>query len=401
MRYHRLMLEWLIVGGGVHGTYLSHYLTQLGRVPRDTLRVLDPHVCSFARWDRWTANTATDYLRSPDDHHVDVQPESLARFATTLEGRAAGGVVTDGRRPAVGLFRAHADEVRRRYQLDALRLQGTATALTPHDRGWRIETMTGALEARHVMLAIGPDDTLPWPQWARTLCRRGAPIDHVLDPTFVRSAVGAREHVVVIGGGISAAQLALALTEREGGEVTLIARHSPRVHALDADLPWFGRGEPAEFAREADQRQRRNLLGLGRHRGSMPRGTASRLDAAIRTGRLGVRVGEIARAAFLLDHRSALTPRLRIETADHAMTCDRIVLATGFSTKRPGGTWLTRSILAQGLPTAPCGYPVADAMLAWRPGLHVCGPLAELQLGAAARSIAGARRAAEIIGNVT
>lgn len=385
------MLDWLIIGGGVHGTVVSHYLTQAQRVTRERIRVLDPHPRALARWDRWTSNTATDYLRSPDEHHMDVAPEALARFAATAAGRAAGGVSPDGRRPALGLFRAHAAELERLHRLDALRVQGSATGFAPNaaGEGWTVETTNGPLRARRVVLAIGPDDRVPWPSWAEALRERGAPIDHVLDERFVRAEIGRDEHVVVIGGGISAGQLAIGLAARPG-QVTLITRHAPRVHTLDADSPWFARAGVLEFARAVDPRVRRNLLGLGRRRGSMPKDTAHRLGLAIREGRVALRYGEVARTTML-------EGVLRVETGEHAVTCDRIVLATGFSPRRPGGSWLARAIASEGLPIAPCGYPVASAQLAWRPGLHVTGPLAELQLGAAARSIAGARRAAEIL----
>jgi len=389
------MLGWLIVGGGVHGTYLSHYLTRTGRAPRGQIRVLDPHPHALARWDRWTANTATEFLRSPQEHHLDVANDALAQFATSPRGVCSGRVATDGRRPELTLFRTHASTVMERHELEALRLCGTARALERRDDGWRVETDGGAIDARRVVLAIGPDDRLPWPQWATTARERGARIEHVLDAEFSRQSIGAKEHVLVVGGGISAAQLALGLLQRPGGAVTLLARHAPRVHTLDADLPWFARGGTAEFARVTDPRKRRALLALGRRRGSMPKDTASRISAAVAAGPLTVRYGEVTRAANLADGR------VRVETADQGLACDRIVLATGFSTQRPGGTWLDRTIRAEGLPIAPCGYPIADGSLAWRPGLHVCGPLAELQLGAAARSIAGARRAAEILGATT
>jgi len=52
------MLEWLIIGGGVQGTFISHYLTAVAGVPRERLRVLDPEPEPLARWyhccAKWT-----------------------------------------------------------------------------------------------------------------------------------------------------------------------------------------------------------------------------------------------------------------------------------------------------------------------------------------------------------
>ncbi|MCI0552745.1 MAG: hypothetical protein L0287_17485, partial [Anaerolineae bacterium] len=62
------MLDWLIVGGGIHGTHLSYYLTQRLGVSAERVRVLDPFVEPLARWDVMTTNVGMTYLRSPHVH---------------------------------------------------------------------------------------------------------------------------------------------------------------------------------------------------------------------------------------------------------------------------------------------------------------------------------------------
>ena len=76
---------------------------------------------------------------------------------------------------------------------------------------------------------------------------------------------------------------------------------------------------------------------------------------------------------------------------------DRVLLATGFASSRPGGSMIEELITSASLPCAPCGYPIVDPSLRWHPRIHVSGPLAELELGPVARNIAGARRAADRI----
>ncbi len=71
-----------------------------------------------------------------------------------------------------------------------------------------------------------------------------------------------------------------------------------------------------------------------------------------------------------------------------------MVLATGFERTRPGA-WLEPTIERLGLRQSSCGYPVVDRALRWHPRIHVTGALAELELGPAARNIAGARMASE------
>ena len=73
------------------------------------------------------------------------------------------------------------------------------------------------------------------------------------------------------------------------------------------------------------------------------------------------------------------------------MTTDRLLIATGFDNRRPGGDWLDAAVDDLGLRTAACGYPIADKSLAWGSGVFVAGALAELTIGPAALNIAGAR----------
>jgi len=82
---------------------------------------------------------------------------------------------------------------------------------------------------------------------------------------------------------------------------------------------------------------------------------------------------------------------------DVVVEAERVLLATGFSARRPGGTMVDDLVASASLPCARCGYPIVDAALRWHPRAYVSGPLAELELGPAARNIAGARRAANRI----
>ena len=82
------------------------------------------------------------------------------------------------------------------------------------------------------------------------------------------------------------------------------------------------------------------------------------------------------------------------------LIADRLLLATGFDTRRPGGAWVDAAIEDMSLPTAACGYPVVDEQLAWGNGVYVAGPLGELALGPAAVNIAGARFAGRRLAGV-
>ncbi len=383
------MLDWLIVGGGIHGTHLSLHLTRALGVPRDRVRVLDPHPEPLARWEACTRSAGMSFLRSPHVHHLDLEASSLMRFAKSREGRPHRRFVEPYFRPSLALFRAHSQHVVRANGLDGLRVRGRAHGLAACSGGFRVETEGGSLESRKVLLALSASDSPLWPAWGRALKEAGAPLDHVFEPTFDRGSLPEIRSGVVIGGGITAAQVALALAERAPGAITLLTPHAPRVHQFDADPGWIGPLQLDRYHRERDMAGRRAMIRGARHKGSMPPDVHREIRRAVGQGRLAVRVASVVEASLTDDIVS-----LHCE-GGHTISADRVVLATGFEAPRPGGELIDRAISDLGLRCASCGYPVVDASLQWHPGIHVTGALAELEIGPVARNIIGARLAAE------
>lgn len=385
------MLDWLIIGGGVHGTYLSHALTGRLGWPRKGVRVLDPHDAPMVRWTQMTANVGMGFMRSSLVHHLGLHPFALKRFATTSEGKALARFAYPYKRPSYELFQYHTDYVIRRHRLDALRLPGRATGLCSRSYGWLVETASGMLRARRVLLALGLSEQPCWPGWARALRADGAPVYHVFDEAFRRDALPPWRHAVVVGGGISAVQLALAMAQRQPGTVTLLARHVARVHHLDADPGWMGPKRLSAFYRQSSFRQRRVTINAARHRGSVPPDVLRRLRYARQQDILTHQIAEVVEVTCSADG----TMRLLLDASPDTLSTDCVVLATGFEAHRPGGAWLDDVVRTHELPCGPCGYPAVDAALRWTDGLWVTGPLAELELGPVARNIVGARMTGE------
>lgn len=380
------MLDWLIVGGGVHGTLLSRVLVEEAEVAPDRLRVLDPHDEPLARFRQCAAATGLDYLRSSVVHHIDRDPMSLRRFAE--RERRGGELHGIYQRPALGLFETHCEAVIARSGVRSLRVRGEATAIAREGRAaLRVETTAGALQARRVVLALGPSDQPLWPPWAEELRAAGGAVRHVFDAGFRLADALALAAPIILGGGLSAVQLALWLAARRPGAVTLLARHPVRVHEFDADSRWMGPRGSRGFARIAGCSERRTVIGRERHRGSVPAELASEMARRVRAGEI----------ASIRDDVFGATPAggwLELELASgRRLRGDGLLLATGFDPRRPGGAWLDRTIGRLGLEYAACGYPVVDASLCWSPGLYVTGPLAELEIGPVARNILGARLA--------
>ncbi len=386
-RHHApVPLDWLIVGGGVHGTHLAHVLVNALGVARDRLRVLDPHPQPLAQWDRLTANVGMAYLRSTGVHHL--APDDLRRFGSRLQGLPVAPFAHPYARPAHALFQAHCRHVCATHRLDELFMQGTANGLARSAGGWRVETEQGSLEARRVLLTVGRT-WLNWPVWASAVQAGGGSVHHIFQQDFLAAGLPALARFVVVGGGITAAQVALQLTRLSPGAVTLLMRHPMREHDFDADAGWFGPKFLEGFQATACYGQRRQMIGAARYRGSIPPAIVGAVREAAERGVLALRQGEVASASVGAQGAT----RLRLADGGQ-IEADQIILATGFDPARPGHEWLDRAIAAHNLPCAACGYPIVDQTLCWQPGLYVSGALAELEIGPIAANIAGARHAA-------
>lgn len=380
-------LDWLIIGGGVHGTHLAVRLLAAGKTSHARLRVLDPHAEPLACWDQCTRSVGMQCLRSPAVHQLDVSPFALYGFIRERGIPEAAAFTPPYNRPSLSLFRAHCEHVLREHRLRDVWLRGRASAIREIDGALAVESDHGTLHARRVVLAVGLAEQPRWPDWASALRDAGAPIDHVFSPGFARAVTPG--HVAIVGGGISAAQLALAYAELQPGRVLLVTHHEPRIAQFDSDPGWLGPLYLAGFQRELELGRRRRAIVEARHRGSMPEDVHAALLGATEAGVIRLVRDRVAGG-------SVVDGVCRLRLARHGdISADHVVLATGFESHRPGGPWLDATIDALGLPCAECGYPRIDPALRWHPRVHVSGPLAELELGPASRNIAGARMAAE------
>jgi hypothetical protein len=381
------MLDWLIIGGGIHGTHLALVLTRRCGVAPERLRILDPHETLLAHWDRCTAATGMAYLRSTVVHHLALDPHDLWYFVQR-RGAQPGMFRGPYKRPSLALFRDHCQNQIATYGLAELHLRGRAIGLTRTEHGWYVESDMGNLAARRVLLALSVGEQPRWPAWAVELRAVGGPVRHLYgcDEPAVAPVAG---ETVVVGGGISAAQAAVALARAAPGTVTLLMRHDIRVESFDSPAGWVGPKELRGFHAEPSAIRRRAMIAGARRPGSMPEDVARNLRRAERWGLLRIQQGEVHQTTFAADGA------VELELPGLQLRAGHVLLATGFAQQRPGGSWLDRAITDYNLPLAPCGYPLVAPSLDWAPGLFVTGALAELELGPVARNIVGARHAGE------
>jgi len=385
-------LEWLIIGGGVHGVHLAVSLLGKAEISRDSLRILDPAPALMSQWKRRAANTGMKHLRSPGVHHLDLDPWSLLHFGGANprgRGGARGLFARPYNRPATALFGKHCDHLIEGHGLSELHIKDAATNIDLSCDQVSVTLTSGAvLTARRIILAIGNGSAPFWPEWARTLRRAGKHVHHVFEQGFELEPSACPERVAVVGAGISGAQIALRLA-KAGKQVTLVARRTPPRHDFDSDPGWVGPKNMKRFAANPDPNARREMIHRARHRGSLPPDVDRPLKLAIQAGTVRIMLGE--------PHPAPAESGIALAVGDQTVHADALILATGFETRRPGGELLDELIATHELPCASCGYPVVDAHLRWHPSVFVTGPLAELELGPVSRNIAGARRAAERI----
>lgn len=383
------MYDWLIVGGGVHGTFVSNVLVQGSGVPREKVCVLDPYEEVMHRWRHCAHSTGMEYLRSPAVHHLALDPVDLLRFARSPEGRACGSLHPPYDRPGAELFDAHCRQVVSKGGLDRLRVAGKATHLARGRGGWEVETDRGLLKAYHVVLAMGAGDKPQWPVWASELKAKGYPVDHVFDERF--GSTGALcedgEVVAVVGGGISALQVAMRVASSGKANVTVVTRSKSRVHQFDSDPCWLGPKCLRDYGKTSDLEERRRIISKARNKGSVPAELARAWKRTLKHGQGVELLGEVQGHRVCSEGGVEL---LGVE-GDILLRADRVILATGFGCVQPRETWLAESVESLGLVCSACGYPVVNEFLQWDKNLFVSGPLAELELGPASRNIWGAR----------
>jgi len=122
-------LDWLIIGGGIHGVHIAARLLGEAGVDADRLRIVDPGEQLLERWRTCTATTGMTHLRSPSVHHLDLDPWSLQRFAGNRRNRKPGLFAPPYDRPNLALFNAHCDQVIETFGLADLHVMARTIAL--------------------------------------------------------------------------------------------------------------------------------------------------------------------------------------------------------------------------------------------------------------------------------
>lgn len=367
------IFEWVIVGAGIHGCHIAICLRASG-IPGEDLLLLDRFPSPMAQWSKSTARTGMRSLRSPAVHGLDVSPYALFDCADRLPHGGPSPFNPPYERPDYTYFQAHCQQLVDMHGLSDRLLAREALRLEAQDDHYVLSTKGPEVRAHRVVLAVGQPPPCR-PLWAQDRAR----IRHVFDPDWSGAP---QSHHVVVGGGLTAAQVALSLSQQSS--VTILHRHPWRVHQFDADPCWMGPKCYNATYLEASPQARREMISQARHRGSITPETWEELERAVQAGTVRCLQTEVERVT---------DTRLKLSDGSW-LPYSQVTLATGFALRRPGGDLVDRLVASLDLPVGPCGFPLLTPDLQWRERLYVSGGLAELSLGPVARNISGAREAA-------
>lgn len=212
-----------------------------------------------------------------------------------------------------------------------------------------------------------------------------------------------RGRLVVVGGGLSGAQLAIHALRLGWAHVSLLLRDEVQVRPFDIDAEWMARHHKLDFSpleqqfyRAAPPR-RRELLRAARPGGSLTPGCLAQLGELQRRG--GLRVLQRASVGeAVIDGDGCWELRLRGaagEASTAALHADALWLATGHELDASRVALLQR-VLHQSPRPLHGGLPELTPSLRWAEGseLFLAGPYAALQVGPDAFNLAGCAAAA-------
>ena len=381
-----------IVGGGVHGVHLAARLLDETSLDRREIVILDPNDRLLASFRRKAYACGMETLRSTYVQHVGTEPFGLESFAEA-RGREdeLRPTVDYPDRPTRPLFLDHADHVIETNGLDTLHRQSAVERVERRvGGGFRLKTSTGGVDTAACALAIGHGDRYELPSWAEGV-EHAAHVWDGFDPDATA------DHTVVVGGGITAVQLACTLSQ--DASVTMVSRHPLEWEVSEADPPWLNWNHVEREIHRYPRASKARLDAVrdARNSATVPPTRYDTLEERIDVGRLRIVEGDVTDATA-----RGGGVALGLEDGEVIET-DRVVCATGFEPvhRHPFVESLAADLdLARGYR----GLPVLrDATLAWETvdgealPLYVSGTLALATVGPYAPNIPGAKRAADRI----
>jgi cation diffusion facilitator CzcD-associated flavoprotein CzcO len=391
-----------IVGGGPHAMATALHLIERDPSIIESLVAFDPAGNWLATWRDQFARLDIDHLRSPGVHHPGCDPGGLSRWSAqmgmpsmlpyAIPTTAAFGGWCEHLAEAAGISELVVPERVVGLHLD----DDGAGSVVPRlgDGAGPVALRLGngtSVTADHVVLATNPGFRRI-PAWAWDVAPRDPERQAHSTDVDLRHIRLPGEHVIVVGGGLTAGHLAVGATTR-GARVTLVMRRGLRESMFDTDPGWLGPKNLDRFHIEGDWARRRTMALAARDGGTMPPWMTRRLRMLAHAGSL-----EICEHVTVCGHHPGRDDTITLVLADERrLRGDRVWLATGTEAHIDAEPLLDE-VRNHRPATTVEGWPVLDDQLRWPDStIFVTGRLATLRLGPAAGNLWGARVAASRI----
>ena len=103
--------DWIIIGGGLHGTHIAIRLLDHYRDQSLSLRIIDPETELMEKWKRQTTATTMKFLRSPAVHNLATDPFGLMKFGGKKARRRGDKFAYPYNRPKLSWFNKHCNSL--------------------------------------------------------------------------------------------------------------------------------------------------------------------------------------------------------------------------------------------------------------------------------------------------
>jgi hypothetical protein len=378
-----------IIGAGPQALTLAALLVALEPKVLEDLVVLDPSGGWLVQWHERFRRLQIPHLRSPVVHHPDPAPYALEKFAH--DTGKAGSLFGKYQLPSTAIFQDFCAHLIERCGLEAAVLPVTVEAVQGNGV---IHCSDGSqIEAGHVVLAHAASAPVI-PQWVdhkqldhnpvlglgletssgNVPVRLAEDIDlEMITDRAQGKKCPVPHHIAVVGGGLSAAHLAVGAARR-GLKVVMCPRRPLRTSAFDTDPGWLGPKEMAGFTAVGSQRERARLAERARDGGSIPPWMMTEIES------LGIQL------------------EVGGEPRNGDLGAKEIWLATGRKIQLSEDVLLGPLLNATGVEVIDDRYVVLSSGLRiGESSVHLMGRSATLSLGPTAGNLSGARHGAREI----
>jgi hypothetical protein len=322
--------------------------------------------------------------------------------------------------PPSDLFEHYCDSIAKRYRLrdETLIQQAVVSSidydhvpqLSPVDKFLTITCTTGTVYARSVVLAVGSGNTpsipSPFPLSPNSYCSH-AFLPHGDAHLLTRLKTKPREatNILVIGGGLTSAQISDRILRRSGAssgvKIWHLMRGPLKVKPFDVDLSWMGKfqnHEKASFWSADTDEERCDLVNAARGGGSVTPRYAKILQAHVASGRLMMCTNTVVSSASLIceDEDEKIWNITTTPAIPGLPDFHFVYFATGVASDISTLPYLAPIHEKFPIPTFQ-GLPALNHDLMWNDDvpLFVTGRFAALRLGPGAGNLEGARLGAE------